>query len=151
MRCIESEATGMSLVRLLDQLDGVRRTGPGRWIAKCPTHDDRSPSLAVRELDDGTILIKCFAGCSAHDVVRALGLELRDLFVERPMNIARRPSRAWLDARDVLACVATEGHVLAIAASDIAEGRTITAADAVRIAQAAQRVRNAWRTFRGHS
>ncbi len=38
---------------LLSRLDGACRTGPGRWIARCPAHDDRHPSLAVRELEDG--------------------------------------------------------------------------------------------------
>jgi len=31
---------------LLARLDGVKRTGPDRWIARCPAHDDKRPSLA---------------------------------------------------------------------------------------------------------
>ena len=34
--------------RLLDRLTGVKQTAPGRWIAKCPAHEDRSPSLSIR-------------------------------------------------------------------------------------------------------
>lgn len=140
----------MSAATLLDRLDGVRVTGPGRWIARCPAHEDRSPSLSVRELEDGTALVRCFAGCGAADVVAAAGLELRDLFPERPAEHRRRPARAWADARDTLACLATEGQVLAVAASDIVEGREVTAEDAARVAQAAGRVRNAWGAYRGH-
>ena len=69
---------------LLERLDRVRETGPGRWLARCPAHDDRHPSLSIRETEDGTILIKCWAGCSAADVVSAVGLEPRDLFPDRP-------------------------------------------------------------------
>lgn len=69
--------------KLLDRLQGVRQSGPGRWLAKCPAHEDRSPSLSVRELDDGTALIKCFGGCGAADVLAAVGLELKDLFPRR--------------------------------------------------------------------
>ena len=54
--------------RLLDRLDGARKTGSGRWLAKCPAHEDRSPSLSVRELEGGTLLVKCFGGCGAADV-----------------------------------------------------------------------------------
>ena len=59
---------------LLSRLDGVRRTGSGRWIARCPAHDDRRPSLSVRELDDGRTLLHCFSGCSPDAVLDAIGL-----------------------------------------------------------------------------
>ena len=139
----------MTAAALLDRLQGVRQSGPGRWVAKCPAHEDRSPSLSIRELDDGTVLVKDFGGCGAADVVAAVGLELKDLFPERPTEHRRKPSRAWLDARDVLTCIALECDVLAIAASDLADGQTLAPEDTERIAQAAGRVRNTWRAYRG--
>lgn len=67
--------------RLLDRLDGVRETGPGRWVACCPCHDSKSrSSLSVREGDDGRVLIHDFGGCPVEDVVAALGLDMADLF-----------------------------------------------------------------------
>ena len=140
----------MSAAQLLDRLEASRATGSGRWVAKCPAHPDRSPSLSVRETEDGTVLVKCFAGCGASDVVAAVGLELRDLFPERPVEHRRKPSRAWVDARDVLKCIALECEVIAIAASDIASGRTFAGDDADRIALAAGRVRGAWSAYCGH-
>ena len=65
--------------RVLELLDGVRRSGSG-WTAKCPGHDDRHASLSINEGDDGRVLLKCHAGCSVDVVLAALGLELRDLF-----------------------------------------------------------------------
>lgn len=47
----------------LARLDGVRETARGSWVARCPAHEDRKPSLAIRELNDGTVLVHCFAGC----------------------------------------------------------------------------------------
>ena len=41
-----------------------RRSGPS-WSAKCPAHDDKSPSLSVSEGSDGRALVNCHAGCSA--------------------------------------------------------------------------------------
>ena len=73
----------MNVHKLISRLDGVRSRGHDRWIAKCPAHDDRSPSLSIRETEDGTVLIKCFAGCGAVNVLQAVGLELVDLFPER--------------------------------------------------------------------
>lgn len=66
--------------RLLARLKGVRETGPGRWIASCPSHEDRSPSLSIREGDDGRVLLHCYAGCAPEAVLAALGLRWTDLF-----------------------------------------------------------------------
>ena len=69
-----------SLERILGRLDGVRRSGEG-WLARCPGHEDRHPSLGINEGDDGRVLLRCFAGCAAGQVVVA-GLGMRDLFPE---------------------------------------------------------------------
>lgn len=59
----------MSAGALLARLDAVKPTGPGRWLARCPAHEDRSPSLSIRELDDGRTFVHCFAGCYALEVL----------------------------------------------------------------------------------
>lgn len=60
-------------------LEGVKEVGRDRWMARCPAHEDRKASLSVKQADD-RILIHCWAGCGAGDVVAALGLTLADLF-----------------------------------------------------------------------
>jgi hypothetical protein len=50
---------------------GARRSGVA-WSAKCPAHKDRKPSLSLRELVGGKVLVHCHAGCSQEDVIRAL-------------------------------------------------------------------------------
>src|SRR5580704_4728328 len=65
--------------RLLPLLKKVKQTATG-WTACCPAHDDGKPSLSISETDDHTLLVKCFAGCTADAIVAALNLELRDLF-----------------------------------------------------------------------
>ena len=69
--------------RFLQSLRSVRPSGQG-WVALCPAHDDRNASLSVGEGDDGRVLLKCHAGCSAQEIVSAMGLQMRDLF-ERPL------------------------------------------------------------------
>lgn len=81
--CTSTTARGEALVhRLLARLDGVREVGPGRWLAKCPSHDDRSPSLSICELEDGRIFLYDFAGCEVDSILAAIGLRLSDLFPE---------------------------------------------------------------------
>jgi hypothetical protein len=50
---------------------GGRKSGAG-WIARCPAHDDRRPSLSIRDGDDGKLLVHCHAGCGQEDVIAAL-------------------------------------------------------------------------------
>jgi hypothetical protein len=59
-----------------------RPAGEG-FSAKCPGHDDRSPSLSVDEGTDGRALVRCHAGdgCPLEDIIGPLGLTVADLFV----------------------------------------------------------------------
>ena len=59
-------------------------TGAGCWKARCPAHDDRCPSLSVREGSNGRVLVLCRAGCSLDAILAALKLSIRSLFVGPP-------------------------------------------------------------------
>jgi hypothetical protein len=59
---------------VLSQLSGVRHRY-GYWMARCPAHDDRHPSLSVRVNTAGFVLLKCHAGCTDTDVAAALNLD----------------------------------------------------------------------------
>jgi hypothetical protein len=90
----EGTRTGGSQVSvdlLLSRLAGARKTRSNCWVARCPSHEDRSPSLSVRELADGRVLVHCFAGCDAGAIMAAVGLELDALFPPRPSDDGRRP------------------------------------------------------------
>ena len=65
---------------ILGRLDKVRKTGTHKYIACCPAHDDKTPSLSLYLPPDGKYLLHCFAQCDALDVVHAMGLTLTDLF-----------------------------------------------------------------------
>ena len=71
----------MNAQDVLDRLEKV--TGSkGKWMACCPAHQDKSPSLAVTETDD-RVLVHCFSGCDTQDVTAAIGLNLADLFYNK--------------------------------------------------------------------
>lgn len=50
---------------------GGHKSGQG-WMARCPAHDDRRPSLAIRDDRGGRTLVRCHAGCQQADVIAAL-------------------------------------------------------------------------------
>jgi hypothetical protein len=47
---------------------GGRRSG-GQWMARCVCHDDKMPSLALREGEGARLLVHCFAGCDWRDIL----------------------------------------------------------------------------------
>jgi putative DNA primase/helicase len=56
-----------------------RPAGKGKWQAKCPAHQDRNPSLSIREGRDGYVLLKCHAGCDLKDILEKLRLTVADI------------------------------------------------------------------------
>jgi hypothetical protein len=70
----------------------AKRSGGG-WKAKCPAHNDKEPSLGISEGADGRALLKCWAGCETNDVLAAIGLTPRDLFVAGGKNGSQPPKQ----------------------------------------------------------
>lgn len=75
---------------VLGRLEAVRQIGKGQWMARCPAHDDRNPSLSISEGKEGVVM-HCHAGCDQHAVIQAVGVEARDLFHEPNRNGGNRP------------------------------------------------------------
>lgn len=125
----------MQVDDFLARLDGVRKTARG-WMAKCPGHEDKSPSLTVAQGDDGRILAKCWSGCGIDQVVGALGLELSDLFPERPkQDHVPGLSRAF-PAGDVLEALANQAFYVAYMAGTMAQGYVLEERDRAILWQA---------------
>ena len=68
-----------NLDKVLSLLGRVKRSRKG-WVARCPAHEDRHPSLSVGVGEDGRVLLHCYAGCEVEAVVAALGLQMADLY-----------------------------------------------------------------------
>jgi hypothetical protein len=66
---------------------GGRKAGAG-WMARCPAHDDREPSLSIREAEGGRVLVRCHAGCGQGQVIAAL-----------------KPRQLWLEIIDAVATI----------------------------------------------
>src|SRR5439155_23533617 len=105
----------MTAEALLSRLERVKQTGADRWIARCPAHDDRGPSLSVREVEDGRVLFHCFAGCDAYEVLSAAGITFDALYpAKATRGHALKPEPRPFPALDVLRCVAQEALVVAV-------------------------------------
>jgi putative DNA primase/helicase len=60
------------------------------WMARCPAHEDREPSLSIVDARGGKVLVRCHAGCDQPDVIAAL--RLRGLWGERGYSRFTRPA-----------------------------------------------------------
>lgn len=133
----------MSADKLLSLLHGVKRTGERRWIARCPSHQDRSPSLAIRELPDGKVLVHCFSGCSAAEVLASVSLSLEDLFPEKQEGYTSARERLPFSSADILRCISAESLLVSIAAINLAQGMALSEIDRKRLLIASSRLQAA--------
>ena len=128
----------MSVDTLLQRLTKV--TGRrGHWTACCPAHEDRSPSLAVTETDDGRILLKCFGGCSVQAIVGAIGMDMTDLFPDSNDHYKPKVKNAFY-ATDLLKLIEFESTIVIIAANDLANRKQLSDNDRSRLKQAHERI-----------
>ncbi|WP_339487838.1 virulence-associated protein E [Pseudomonas sp. EL_65y_Pfl2_R95] len=118
------------LEKVLSALDKVKPAGNSKYKACCPAHDDKDPSLSIKESEDGTVLLHCWAGCTASQVVAAMGLELRDLFPGVNRSISG-PSKA---------AIQHERTVYQIGISMQQQGLELSKQDTARLDLAKQRL-----------
>jgi hypothetical protein len=124
--------------QLLPRLEGVRERRPGQWSARCPAHADRSPSLSIKERDDGALLLRCWSGCSVDQIVGAVGLDLADLFPRT--GSAGKPSKLKLPPSQALEILNREALLIYVVGSDMHRDRGISNTDFERLAVAVRRV-----------
>ncbi len=117
--------------KLLSCLDKVRQGKTNRWLALCPAHPDKNPSLQITETEDGTLLVKCWAGCTTAAVTRAASLEMRDLFPGNKNSNYQLPNRT---------AVAHERLILRLGQALLREGTELTEEDKQRFALAHNRL-----------
>ena len=114
---------GQPIDRLLERLPDATKSA-NAYKARCPAHYDKNPSLTFRATEDGTVLVKCHAGCSTQAIVAALGLKMSDLFPAQPRGLTPKgigahkrrsrsnctPSYATLDAAIAAAVTKDKWH-----------------------------------------
>lgn len=139
----------MALHDLLNSLDKVRKTGPNRYMACCPAHQDKRPSLTIAETDAGVVLIKCWSGCGAAEILAAVRLEFSDLYPPRTDSHGKKPVKRPWNPYDVLKIMAFEASICRIAASDMANNKPLSDIDQERLCAASANLQRAVEQIRG--
>lgn len=130
----------MSPDDFLSRLLQVKRTGPNRWLALCPAHDDRKPSLNVRIEPDGTKLVICRAGCDQEEIRHAMGCEWADFYPEKSTGVYDRKLPRAFTTAEIFEALETEITIVALIACDIAADKPVSKEDKDRVLVASQRI-----------
>ena len=129
----------MNIEQFLSALEKVKSTGHNKWMACCPVHSDKTPSLAIRLAEGERILFHCF-GCQANgiEICNAMGINPEEMFPPRDKNWKRE--RVPFPADQILVALANEATILELAANDMAHGVKV---DEQRVALARDRITTA--------
>ena len=128
----------MDVRTILSRLGSVRKNGK-QWMAKCPAHPDKSPSLSIREGSD-SILMNCFAGCETEQVVAAIGLTMADLFYDSPTERGYRNDQPRMTLHDAVQCLSADFGMIALLTAEWLEGKKPDEETFKRGALAAKRI-----------
>jgi len=131
-----------ALNTLLSRLEKVQPIGNNRYKALCPAHDDRSPSLAIKD-DSDILLLHCFCGCETSDVLGAIGLTFADIMPDKAMGNFKKVKKPFY-AMDVLGIIKFEATLVYIYATNMAKGLKLTSTDNERLLLAASRINHGY-------
>lgn len=124
---------------ILERLTKVRPSSNNSWRACCPGHGGTNPTaLTIKEEPDGRILLHCFQGCSASDIMGAIGLDMAELFPEKIED--KKPVTKKFYASDILAAIRFECQIVLMAAFELDKGRKLPAKDLARLQLAMERI-----------
>ena len=123
----------MSVEAILMMLDGVKANGNNKWVALCPVHGDKTASMGIKECQDGTVLMNCFAcGATGLEIVEEIGVAVSELFPP----YSGRPTGP---SREQRATIETDKVCMMIYEADKRGGREQTLADYKRYKLARER------------
>ena len=102
---------------------GIKQTGNNKYLCRCPSHDDKSPSLTITELPD-KILVHSFAGCDAESIMSAVGLTVNDLFADDGKEYKKEKSLRFQRERFM-----SDYRLVKLGESDIKRGKEFSLDD----------------------
>jgi hypothetical protein len=132
----------MNINDFLGYFEKSYRSGKDEYQCLCPAHNDKTASLSIKNLPDERILIHCFAGCAANDILGAVGLTFDDIVPKRLGDF--KPVSKPFNPYAVLKAISNETLLVALAGLEVANGKTLPQEDKDRLMMAVNRLREAY-------
>jgi hypothetical protein len=133
----------MSIENLLSCLHKVKKAGKDSWVACCPAHQDKSPSLTITNKPDGRILMYCFAGCDTYSILRSIDLDWQDILPESPIGHKVEKTNFGIYSSDALRLIHFETQIVLYIAYQMRKTKTIDNVAIERLETAMQRIKKA--------
>jgi hypothetical protein len=127
------------ITNILSKLKKVVTKPNDTWMACCPAHQDKSPSLSISQSNDGKILLYCFAGCSIEEITDALGIDLSQLFPDSHFN--RSEYYHQLKQSQYKEILSNEKMIVAIAEAEVKRNQELGSKDRARHLLALSRIK----------
>jgi hypothetical protein len=124
---------------LLSKLQKVKSRGHDKWMACCPAHDDKNPSLVIT-LESGKILMTCWSGCEVESILGAVGMDFSDIFPDKPIYHRSSGKKHTIYASDALRILKVEAMIITLCAIDIKNKKPINNEDHQRVMLAMDRI-----------
>ena len=132
------------LDNFISRLQKVRKTGTTSWMACCPAHGDKNPSMTISEGTDGRVLVHCFSHqCSIDEITGAVGLEVKDLMPDNLGFHRVKPLRMKVNPRDALYAVRDDMTEALIYMKRLQRNEVISMDDSLRFSRIAGRLQMA--------
>jgi len=130
---------------ILGLFENVKRSGTdNQYMAKCPAHDDRENSLAIKIADDGRVMLHCFAGtCGIEDICSSLGITIDDLFPEKRLGILKPTGKVY-NPYAILKTLKNESLLVAVAALELSKGNKLDKGDLDRLLLSVTKLKEAY-------
>jgi len=123
----------MNIDNILSRLNKVKKTSKdNEYSALCPNHLDKSPSLSIKELPDGRVLINCFAGCAPLEILHSIGLSFEDLFPESKGDF--KSEKKPFSPTHGIKLIGYESTIILACAGFLREGKELSEANFSRMA-----------------
>jgi hypothetical protein len=132
----------MNINDFLSYFEKSYRSGKDEYQCLCPAHNDKTASLSIKNLPDERILIHCFAGCAANDILGAVGLTFDDIVPKRLGDF--KPVSKPFNPYAVLKAISNETLLVALAGLEVANGKILPQEDKDRLMIAVNRLREAY-------
>ncbi len=130
------------VVNFLNRLHKVKSSGRDSWMACCPAHEDKNPSMKI-DIKNDKILIKCWTGCSVEDILGAVGMDFSDILPDKPLYHRSSGTTPMLSSADALRIVKYEAAIIMMYGQDLNAGKTVSEDDRQRFVLAVERVSDA--------
>lgn len=129
--------------KILSRLQKVKKSGPASWMARCPSHDDKTASLVITDAGDGKVLLNCFAGCDTHSILQSIGMDWDDVMPEKAIGHRISPTKPVIYATEAIGLIRQECQIVLLCAMYYRKGKHVTDDDWERVLLAMERINKA--------